>query len=147
VRSIVNHSLDYCRARLESHRVDLVISNIPDDWNVIGRETQLSEVVLNVLNNAFDAVIDSPRKRIEVDVISQGDWVDVSIRDSGPGVSPKVRHRIFDPFFTTKPIGQGTGLGLSVSQGIMAAHGGQIFYDPTSAGARFVIRIARAKVV
>ena len=143
VRTVLNLSLDLCRAHLESNRVELRVSEFPQTWTVIGRETQLSEVILNLLNNAYDAVLEAAVRRIEIEVKAEREWIEIAISDSGPGVSPKVVHRIFDPFFTTKPLGKGTGLGLSISHGIMAAHGGHIAYDPRASGARFLIRIPR----
>ena len=141
---IVDHSLAYCRAHLESHQIDLRISKIPKEWTVMGREAQLSEVILNILNNAYYAVADCQQKWIQIDTKAETNWIEISISDSGPGVSPKILHRIFDPFFTTKPVGKGTGLGLSVSQSLMAAHGGQLYYEPQTVGGKFVIRVPRA---
>lgn len=143
VQSIVKLALDLCRAHLEFHHVELIVKEAPQQWTVKGRETQLAEVLLNLLNNSFYAVSESPKKQIEITTFADLDWIEISVHDSGPGVNPKQLHRIFDPFFTTKPIGKGTGLGLSVSQGIMADHGGQLYYDPKSSGARFVIRMPR----
>lgn len=144
VESVVKLSLDYCRAHLESHQVNISIADIPKKWAVFGREAQLSEVILNILNNAYYAVLDCAEKWVRVETTADSKWIEIAISDSGPGVNPKLLHRIFDPFFTTKPVGKGTGLGLSVSQGIMAAHGGQIYYDQQPQGAKFVIRIPRA---
>jgi len=142
--NVLRLSFDYCRARLESHDVRLVISDFPSEWTVIGRETQLSEVVLNVLSNAFDAVIDQTERWIRVDVVAQdANFIELAVTDSGPGVKDEIKQKIFDPFFTTKPIGKGTGLGLSVSQGIMIAHGGSLRLDSSSERTRFVLKIPR----
>ncbi|HVK60964.1 MAG TPA: ATP-binding protein [Bdellovibrionales bacterium] len=146
LHSIVNLSLDYCRARMESHQVELKVGEIPKDWMVRGRETQLSEVILNILSNAHDAVVEQSVRWIQIDAMAELKWIDVSITDSGAGIHPLVRNRIFDPFFTTKPIGKGTGLGLSISQGIMAAHGGHIIHDYKATVTRFVVRIPRAEI-
>jgi signal transduction histidine kinase len=143
--SVIKLSLDYCRARLESHEVQLRVKETPAEWTVIGRETQLSEVLLNVLNNAFDAAIESQERWIEIDTTVTASTIEITVTDSGKGVSEEVRSKIFDPFFTTKPVGKGTGLGLSVSQGIMTAHGGQITLDEKSGRTRFVIRIPRGQ--
>ena len=145
VTTVVKLSLDYCRARLESHAVDLRVSEIPPHLTVVGREAQLSEVLLNVITNAFDAVSESDERWIQLEAVEAGDFVEIRVTDSGPGVAANVRHRIFDPFFTTKPVGKGTGLGLSVSQGIMSVHGGQISLDSTSPHTRFLIRAPRGR--
>ena len=143
VQSVVKLALDFCRAHLESNQVQLRVHPIPTEWTVLGRETQLSEVILNVLNNAYDAVQECKEKWIELEVEATKSSIQIVVTDSGPGVSAKLASKIFDPFFTTKPAGKGTGLGLSISQSIMAVHGGQIAYEPKGSGARFVVRIPR----
>lgn len=143
VRSVLSSSLDYCRARLEAKNIQVKVCEIPSTWAVRGRLTQLSEVLLNVLNNAHDAVLTSKEKWIEIHARADDKWIEFSVSDSGSGVDPTVRHKIFDPFFTTKPVGEGTGLGLAVSQGIVLSHGGQIYLDTASVPTRFVIRLPR----
>jgi signal transduction histidine kinase len=140
---IVDLALDFCRAQLEANRIDLRIVNLPKHWCVIGRETQLSEVILNIINNSLYALKSSSEKWIEIDSRVQKDWIEISITDSGPGVKSEILPRIFDPFFSTKPIGQGTGLGLSISHGIIASHNGRLYYEPRPSGARFVIKLRR----
>jgi C4-dicarboxylate-specific signal transduction histidine kinase len=107
------------------------------------RPVQLSQVFLNLLNNAFDAIEGAPSPWIRVELYSEDDFIEVSVTDSGPGVAKEIRSRIMEPFFTTKPLGKGTGLGLSVSAGIMKAHHGSLFLDETSPNTRFVVRMPR----
>jgi two-component system NtrC family sensor kinase len=86
--------------------------------------SQLNQVFMNLLVNAAQA-IDS-RGTITIRTARQGEGVAVTIEDTGRGMSPEVQKRIFEPFFTTKPVGQGTGLGLSLSYGIVQRHHGRI---------------------
>ena len=86
--------------------------------------SQLNQVFMNLLVNAAQAIAD--RGRITITTGRRGDEVFVAVRDSGAGIPDELRTRIFDPFFTTKPVGTGTGLGLSVSHGIVQRHGGRI---------------------
>jgi signal transduction histidine kinase len=85
---------------------------------------QIEQVFINLITNGMQAIPD--RGDLYIKLIQDDQFAAVSFRDTGSGISPENLHRIFDPFFTTKPEGQGTGLGLSVSYGIIASHGGRI---------------------
>lgn len=109
---------------------------------VMGDRDRLETVLLNVLNNAIDAVIASGDHGV-VTVrtawmqLNGDEWVRVSVSDNGPGVPASIVDRIFDPFFTTKPAGQGTGLGLFLSYGIVSDHRGRIEVRNDTVGAVF----------
>ena len=106
---------------------------------------QLNQVFLNLLMNACDAMED--RGTITIRTRPSPDGVRLEFHDDGPGISEKVKGRIFDPFFTTKPVGEGTGLGLSLSHGIVERHGGQIAVESgPDQGTRFVIDLPRVAV-
>ncbi len=100
-------------------------------------EDLIKQVIMNILVNAQQAIEGSGRITIRSRVVpeatspelSPGPMVEISITDTGCGISDKDQQRIFDPFFTSKGVGQGTGLGLSVSHGIVRAHGGTIEVD------------------
>jgi two-component system NtrC family sensor kinase len=103
---------------------------------------QLKQVFLNLLGNAEDAVKVSAVKRIRVTVGHRCGSAVVLVSDSGPGVPERLRQQIFEPFFTTKKEGQGTGLGLAVSAGIVAEHGGRITVESgLEGGAEFVVEL------
>jgi two-component system NtrC family sensor kinase len=109
---------------------------------VIGDSHQLQQVFLNILNNAYDAVRESPRSaRIEITSARAEAFVEISFRDSGPGIPDP--GPIFDPFYTTKDVGKGTGLGLSICYGIVREHGGEIVCHNNldSEGATFIVRL------
>ncbi|MCA8204139.1 histidine kinase [Burkholderia sp. AU33545] len=102
--------------------------------------SQLNQVFMNLLVNAAHAI--PARGVITIRTSSDGEQVSIAISDTGTGMTPDVVRRIFDPFFTTKPVGQGTGLGLSVSHGIVERHRGAI--DVTSEpgrGTTFCVRL------
>ncbi len=95
--------------------------------------SQINQVFMNILSNAVQAIegaghvwISTVALKEYKDSNDKRGWVQVSIQDSGKGMSPEVLEKIFDPFFTTKGVGQGTGLGLSISYGIIQNHGGEI---------------------
>ncbi len=91
--------------------------------------SELNQVFLNLLVNAAHAIADGERGRITLRSGSEGERVWIEVADNGGGIAPENLKRIFDPFFTTKPIGRGTGLGLSLSYGIVKKHGGSIEVD------------------
>jgi signal transduction histidine kinase/putative methionine-R-sulfoxide reductase with GAF domain len=104
-----------------------------------GDPGQIQQVFLNLVNNAFQAM-DESGGTVTVRSRLVGGRLRVEVEDTGPGVPAEIRTRIFDPFFTTKPVGQGTGLGLSVAHGIISAHEGRIWVEEgPSGGARFVV--------
>ena len=106
---------------------------------VLADHTQVEQAVLNLCTNAIHAIGEG-RGHVYVDLthaqpdhrlcerlgLHSGDYVLLTVRDSGPGIDAAILQRIFEPFFTTKPVGQGTGLGLSVVHGVMRTHGGAV---------------------
>lgn len=108
--------------------------------------SEVNQVFLNLIVNAAQAISDTPHDgmgKIRVSTQLDGEWAVIKIVDNGPGVPPDLRLKIFDPFFTTKPIGQGTGLGLSLSYDIIVKkHGGSLSVgDNEGGGAVFTIRL------
>ena len=107
---------------------------------LLGKPDQIGQVIVNLVLNAVQATPDGGR--IRVATACDGDDVVLTVEDNGPGISPQVRARLFQPFVTTKPVGSGTGLGLSVSYGIVKAHWGRIDVESQpGAGARFTVRL------
>ena len=107
---------------------------------------QLQQVFLNILNNAFDAILEkSDSGNVWIRTAADHGRICIEITDSGPGVSSP--HKIFDPFFTTKPVGKGTGLGLSICYGIVKEHAGEIHVkNSPPRGATFTIYLPISKV-
>ncbi len=106
---------------------------------------QMQQVLMNLLNNAVDAVNDEGEIRISFETMD-GETDQAGVRmvvsDTGPGIPPQNLSRIFDPFFTTKPADKGTGLGLAISQAIVKRHGGSITAENNQdRGASFIIFI------
>jgi len=116
---------------------------------VLGDRHALQQVVINLLNNAAQAVAENPPERPRVILLTT--WVDDRVRmrvtDSGAGIADAVLPHIFTPFFTTKEPGQGTGLGLSITYSIVDAHGGRITVErPTEGGAAFMVDLPLASI-
>ena len=142
----VRRVLDLAAYRLkqEGVRVILEVEECPPVW---GDEHQLQQVLLNLVQNAAQAMAGSPGPRVlTVRVRPAGPLAVVDVLDTGPGIPPDAVARIFDPFFTTKPAGEGSGLGLSVSYGIVAEHGGTLRAgNRPEGGAVFVIELPRGE--
>jgi signal transduction histidine kinase len=94
--------------------------------DILGDPHQLEQVFLNILMNAIEAMPNGGKLDISVRERRDPSFVQVAVVDTGPGIPPDVLPQIFDPFFTTKEVGKNTGLGLSVSYGIVRTHGGYI---------------------
>jgi PAS domain S-box-containing protein len=127
LRELVEHVLELSRERFLMHSVHLTCSPIHPSLEIPCREVQIAQALMNLLQNAFDAVAEAPNEKwIEVEVRAAGNAVMISVVDSGPGVPAALRDRIMEPFFTTKPVGKGMGLGLSLARSIARQHGGDL---------------------
>jgi two-component system NtrC family sensor kinase len=105
---------------------------------------QIQQVLVNLVTNAHHAMRETGGvRRLSVSVRTRTDMsgVALTVGDSGPGLSPDARHRLFEPFFTTKPVGQGSGLGLSICRGIVESHGGRIEVGDPPEGAEFTVAL------
>jgi signal transduction histidine kinase len=91
---------------------------------------QLNQVFMNILNNGIQAIPDERKDgEIQIYTENQDQHIMIKLKDNGGGMSEQVKRRIFEPFFTTKAVGIGTGLGMSISFGIIEKHGGNIFVN------------------
>jgi PAS domain S-box-containing protein len=135
----VLHGIDDMLQRALGEAIEVVIAAPGDLWNALVDPHQLAHVIINLAINARDAMQGSGRLTIElanlhVDSsqvddepgVAAGDYVSISLTDTGCGISPETLERVFEPFFTTKPEGQGTGLGLSMAYGFVKQSGGHI---------------------
>jgi two-component system NtrC family sensor kinase len=138
--AIVDHQLSL-------HGIRIVRELGPGLPKVNGDINQLQQVLVNLAINAQQAMA-GQRGELSVRTRAVGGQVLIELQDSGPGISPEMQKKIFEPFFTTKPAGQGTGLGLSVSYGIIESHGGRIeVRSSLGHGATFVISLPVAAAV
>ena len=147
LRDVIASVIELRQIKLEEGRISL---QVEEQGNPVVQAVfaELQQVVLNFLINAEQAVAGRPSPhRICVRTGQRDRYAWLEVEDSGPGVPPEHEAKLFQPFFTTKPVGEGTGLGLSVSYGIIQSHGGTIGYRPAPAGGAvffFHLPVARA---
>lgn len=139
---IVDDTMTFCSERFRKRDVKFSVNVSPSVF-IDCRAVQISQLLLNLLNNAYDAIENLRERWISLDVIEAEDKILISVTDSGEGIPVSLRERIFDPFFTTKPAGKGTGLGLSLSCKIAEDHQGHLFLDTSHPHTRFVVEIPR----
>lgn len=139
--SIIDDTVDLCRQRFRSNGVQIEVDAPGPELVFECRPAQVAQVLLNLLNNAFDAVRENPVKQIRLRAGVQGDRVEIMVEDNGPGFNRETAERLFVPFFTTKSQQNGLGLGLSISHAIVEAHHGEITADITDGYTRFYVRL------
>lgn len=143
LNSIIQETLIFCRERFKVNDVDLV-TEIPSKGITIScHPSQISQILLNLLNNAFDAVTTLPEKWVSLQVKEEERHVKIMVTDSGHGIPDELKTKLAQPFFTTKPLGKGTGLGLSISLVIADAHHGEIYLDTNCKNTRFVLKLPK----
>lgn len=141
LQEVLNDVLSICREKFKINGIDFRI-DMKDpliEKQIEGRRVQLSQVLLNIISNAYDAVSFVPEKWISLEVLKEEDLLKIIITDSGSGIAPEIREKIFNPFFTTKEIGKGTGLGLSLSRTLIENIRGKLYLDTTRPQTCFVI--------
>ena len=127
--------------KLKHMEIELTISG-ELDLEIKGHMVQLSQVLINLLNNSVDAIDDVTKdKWITLNVTKRNGTIYISVTDSGSGIPKEVANKIMHPFFTTKAPGRGTGLGLSISNGMMEKIGGKLYLDQSSVNTKFVIEL------
>ncbi len=138
---LVDETVSFCSGKIQSLGIGISFGTIPADCNLFCRPSQISQVLLNLLNNAKDAAMTAKEKWIKIEFVKSDLQIGLAVIDSGSGVPEEIGEKLFQPFFTTKKVGEGTGLGLSVSKGIVDAHNGQIYLDRSSAFTKFVFTV------
>lgn len=146
LKTIIEDTQFLCEERLRTSEIKLQL-DYPEEISLEldARASQITQVLMNLINNSVHAISDLNEKWIKVTIALSGDGDSLIIKttDSGKGIRLDIQNKMMEPFFTTKEFGKGTGLGLSISRGIIEAHDGKFYYDPISPNTSFVIELPR----
>jgi signal transduction histidine kinase len=145
LNAVIKEALELVGYELRSDGVELRLDLAPALPALWADPHQLHQVVVNLLTNAHYAMRQSAAPRVltlSTESGVEGARVRFTVTDTGPGIPPELQARIFEPFFTTKPTGEGTGLGLSFSRGLVESHGGSMsLKSPPGGGATFQVEL------
>ncbi len=142
VRNVVQDALLMGADRVRDLAISTVVEIEPETLSVLADEARLEQVLVNLVNNAIDAMAAVPERRLAIRAAPQGDRGVIAISDTGTGIQPDVLSHLFEPFITTKPAGKGLGLGLMISAHIVRELGGRLRARNLSpVGAEFVIEL------
>lgn len=130
--------------KLKSEQILLDVSYSSEQTLIVGHQSAISHILLNLMNNAIDDAKRAPlNRKISVSFSSTDSEVSVLVQDNGPGVPKELELKVFDPFFTTKEVGEGMGLGLSTSKGMARAHQGDLIFDRSISASCFVLKFPK----
>jgi PAS domain S-box-containing protein len=145
--SVIDEAFEISKQRFRRSKLSLcIIKERGVDYHLktMVRPSEIVQVLVNLLNNAYDAIQHQPRGWARLIMSADEKFLQVEVIDSGPEIQPEVALRMMEPFFTTKSTGKGTGLGLSVSKQIIENHSGELFFDKEHPNTRFVFRLPRS---
>ncbi len=137
LRIIINETADLCRDKMKTLNIQFHCSVPQKPIMVSCNAVEISQVLLNLLNNAAEAVENLEKRIIQLSLSRHDHLAEVRVQDSGT-ISENVASKVTEPFFTTKPIGKGTGLGLSISKSIIENHAGTLYLDKNHTNTCFV---------
>ena len=140
--TVVDQALHLLDTRIRGDEVEVALYLARPAW-VRGDAIRLEQVLINLLHNALDAMADKRYKRLEIRIESAVEHWRLSVLDSGGGISDADLAKLFDPFFTTKPVGEGLGLGLAISYGIVHEAGGTLQAENLAGGACLTLTLPR----
>jgi len=126
VNKVILDTLELMSNRLTEVNCEMKFKPLSQQLYVYAEPIRLEQVLINLLSNGVDAVKNSEKRQLEIEVYKKEDEVWIAVRDNGIGIEPEQLEYLFDPFYTQKDVGEGLGLGLSISYNIVQDFGGQI---------------------
>ncbi|WP_394795270.1 sensor histidine kinase [Armatimonas sp.] len=143
LKQLIEDCLILIAAQLHSHGITLSVHTETDKTTVKVNANEIEQVLLNLLTNARDALRETPDATLDIRLRETNGQVVLECADNGPGIPPEILPRLFEPFFTTKEVGQGMGLGLSISTNLVKSNGGTLSAR-NERGAVFTLRLPYA---
>ncbi|MGY3804386.1 ATP-binding protein [Pigmentibacter ruber] len=140
LNNILQSSLDLSHEKITNNGIELNIQTC-ENLFTFGKEAELCQVFLNLINNSIDAINNFTEKWINITVTKNENKLILQFTDCGSGISEDIVDNLMKPFFTTKQVGKGTGLGLSISKRIIEMHNGKLYYDRSNKNTTFVIEL------
>ncbi|WP_127714258.1 ABC transporter substrate binding protein [Halobacteriovorax sp. HLS] len=145
LEDIIRETINFSESRFKNAGI-IIKNNIHDSRTYINANSvQISQVLINLLNNSYDAISDNEEKWVKVDLRHEIGFVSLIVTDSGQIKDKTICDKMMDPFFTTKAVGKGTGLGLSISKNIINKHEGDLYLDKLCVNTSFVITLPLAE--
>lgn len=142
LQSLIDDTVSICGERMKVNDIRFeIINEAPLHQTIECNPIQISQVLINLISNSFDSIQNLPEKWIKLHIHSLDSKIQFEVSDSGKGINKEIVDKIFQPFFTTKEVGKGTGIGLSISKGLIEAHQGKLYLDPTSPNTKFIIEL------
>lgn len=145
INKILSDSTEFFREKLKFKKVNLKLDCEHQEVLVECRGVQISQVFINLISNAIDAIEKLEDRWINIAIKDHPQKAIVQITDSGPRINDELAKKIMQPFFTTKQIGAGTGLGLSITRSIVQQHGGDLWLDSENKTTRFILELPKTQ--
>ncbi|MCB0357773.1 MAG: HAMP domain-containing histidine kinase, partial [Bdellovibrionales bacterium] len=143
LKFLIDESINMCANFLSNDSVQVKFINPIPQIHV--NPVEISQVLVNLLKNAHDAISEQDKKQIQILTSFKNQKVIVEVTDNGPGISESVKEHIMEPFYTTKPIGQGTGLGLSISKSLCERNKARLYLADKREETTFIVEFTDFK--
>lgn len=144
ISALIQQGIDISEGKLKKQNIDIAY-NIEKDLTLNLYETEILQIIVNLITNAVDATANLDDRWIKISALTRQNSCYLSVKDSGPGIPKHLQEKILEPFFTTKEKGKGTGIGLGLCQKFAVHHGGCFYIDNTSPNTKFVLKLPLGK--
>ena len=143
IKDLIQDTTNMTEERFKVNNVNFETNylNLSENTLIQCQHLQISQILINLVNNAYDAISKLDDKWIKINIKKIPANIQITVTDSGVGIPESIVDKIFEPMFTTKDIGSGTGLGLSISREIAAKHNGRLYVDHGSENTRIILEI------